>query len=240
MLAILGRYRLRRLDYLALACTLIGVSGTTVLTLAQFGSPSWPLIVVGIVVIVVTVGGSALGLAVENEAQDARERATRRELAGALVEDLCRSTIRGISRCPAKTGAVVFLPDSDGVLASAYTFQKEQMPDRNLRFAKYEGATGHAWATGEQTWARLDEATEEDLARIYKLSPEYIRLTAHLKVVVATPIWSVDSPRRMLGVVSIDSEASPDASGLLSDESLEAALELAVGLARILTFAKLV
>lgn len=240
MFTSLKRYRLRRLDFLALGLTFIGVSGTTGLTLAQFGSPSLPLVVVGLVVIVVTVGGAALGLAVENEAQDAKERATRQELAGALVENLCRTTVRAISRCPAQTGVIVFLPDGGDILKSTYTFQKDKKPDRNLRFAKYEGATGHAWATGEQVWARLDEATEADLARTYKLSPEYIKLTAHLKVVVATPIWAVDDPRRMLGVVSIDSEATGDESGLLSEESLHEALELAVGLARIMTFAKLV
>jgi glucose uptake protein GlcU len=156
MLRIARRYRLRRLDFLVVGLNLIGVSATTGLTLAQFPALTRPLVAAGAVAIIVTVGASVVSLEIENEAQDAKERATRQELARSLVEDLCRTTVRAMSRCPEQTGVIVFLPDQSGTLQSTYTLHKEGKPDRDLRFAKYEGATGHAWATGEQFCAKPD------------------------------------------------------------------------------------
>jgi hypothetical protein len=195
------------------------------------------------IVVLGTLSASAVALAAGNKAQDDAGRETRKRLAEALVEGLCRSTVKLASACPEQTGLVVFLPaGSAGMehLETAFSFNKKGRPDASLRFGRYEGVAGHVWATGEQAFARLDTVSEDDLHRTWKLSAEYIRLTAHLKIVVGTPIRAPDNPDRILGVVTLDSDVSDAECGLASEESLEEAAQCAHVLAQILTLAQLV
>jgi hypothetical protein len=191
-------------------------------------------------VVVAAVLAAVEALVRGNLTRDSAEREKRRRLARSLIEDVCAAAIRLMSSCPEKTAAVVFRPDQKEVLRTEFTYNKQDKPDRNLQFGRLEGATGHAWATGTQTVAKLSEVSEEELEQTWKLSPEYIRLTAHLKVVVATPIPSLDDPATLLGIVTVDSEVPDDQCGLTSEKSLDEALQLAKLLARILTLAELV
>lgn len=110
-----------------------------------------------------------------------------------------------------------------------------------VRSASRSRCTGHAWATGEQTFADLSLATPSQLAETWKLSPEYITLTQHPQGVVSTPIRAWDDPERMVGIVSVDCEVPNSESGLTSQPSLDAALALAAAsVARILSLAELV
>lgn len=243
MKAALRRYRLRAQDGAVLALNLVGTGAGAMLTVLQFPDPTALHVLAGIIVVLGSVGAAAAALASANKLQDDASRATRKRLAASLVEDLCRATVKLASRCPDHTGMVVFLPSDQrgsNMLEATYEFNKTGKADANLRFGKYEGVAGHVWATGEQAFARLSEVSPEDLRLTWKLSPEYVSRTAHLKVVVATPIWAVDNPEQLLGVVTLDSECADEECELTSDESLDEALQSAQVLAQILKLADLV
>jgi hypothetical protein len=240
MLGFLERLHLRQHDLLTLALNAVGWVAAAILTMLQFQTLSPLHFLVAVVMIIAPTAASLLTTMRGNRARDVAEREKRRKLAGSVVEDACRIAIKSMSRCPEATGAVVFLPDESGGLQTAYAYNKRGKPDSNLQFEKYQGATGHAWGTGEQTIARLSEVPEDELAQKWKLSPEYIKLTEHLKIVVATPIWDWNDSERMVGVVSIDCEVPDEECGLTSPESTDEALQLAALLARILTLAELV
>jgi hypothetical protein len=150
------------------------------------------------------------------------------------VEQLRRS-------CPVSQtdGVVVFLPDPSGVLQTAYTFNKADKPDSDLRFERHQGVVGDAWARRTQMVAYLDEVTEQDLRQTWKLSPEYISRTLYLKTIVATPIRSANDPDRILGIVSVDIDLPNDKCGIASEESQDEALQLARMLADIMNLSDL-
>lgn len=144
---------------------------------------------------------------------------------------------------PDKTGCAVFLPDDirdPRVLDTVYAYNKEDAPDRELKLQPFQGSAGHAWAMRRQTVALLGEVSAFDLEQTWKLTPEQIRLTQHLKVIVSTPIWAWEDPDQLIGVVSVDSELEDSECRLSSPRSLSAALELAEMIARILSLADLV
>jgi hypothetical protein len=175
-----------------------------------------------------------------NTKRSREELERRRKLATSIIEDLCRAVTKIMSACPDRTGVVVFLPTSSGVLQTTYTFNKNDRPDNDLQFEKHQGVVGDAWARGELMVGNLEEVTEQDLRQIWKLSPEYISRTSHLKTIVAVPIRSADDPEQIIGIVSIDSDLPNDQCGIASDESQDEALQFARMLAHIMKLADLV
>lgn len=232
-----NRYRyLRRRDVSALGWNVASTGSAAVLAVLEFGDAAnllhWAL--GGTIVL-----GSTVNLAESAVHRTAEEREKRRRLARSLIEDLYRGVIPQMSSCPDKTGGVIFLPDEHGVLRTAFTYNKKGRPDNNLSFRPLEGCTGHAWDTKAQTYADLEKTTPSQLQETWKLSPEYVTLTQHLKAVVSTPIASADDPNQYIGIVSIDSEVSASECGLLSDASLDVALQFAASVACILSLADL-
>jgi hypothetical protein len=65
-------------------------------------------------------------------------------------------------------------------------------------------------------------------------------LTSDIKAIVSTPIWTSERPEHLIGIVSIDSTVGHGEGGLLSQESLDEALQLAAVMAQILELAELV
>jgi hypothetical protein len=233
-------YRLHGHDLASLAFTFVGSSAATGLTLLQFpqtGPGHW---ILGGAVVLAATAGSAVTLGAGNRTRGARDRARRQRLARSIVEDVLRGSIASLSARPDHTGAVVFLPSEDGSLQSVYTYNKRGKADGELRFEKWQGATGHAWGEQDQTIALLDRAPASDLRERWKLSADQIAMTAHLKVVVATPIWATDDSERMVGIVSIDSDLPDAECQLTSDRALDEAIQLAQLLAHVLTLADLV
>jgi glucose uptake protein GlcU len=237
-----SRYRaLRRHDTVAIGLNLVATTITAVLGVLQFSEQAtvWHWAGGGAIVLA-TAGYLVESAARSNSAHNAAERETRRRLARSLIEDLFKGAVPLVSKYPDKTAGVVFLPDATGVLVTEFTYNKKGKPDSNLKFGPLEGCTGHAWYTGEQTYADLAEATPAELERTWKLSPEYITLTQHLGGVVSTPIRAWDDPERMVGIVSVDCEEKNSDSGLTLQPSLDAALSLAASMACILDLAELV
>ena len=236
-----GRYRhLRRHDFPAVAFSTGGIAAATLLAKLQFSESNPALWALGVLAIVSSAFGAAESLVRGNIAQDTEERRTRRMLAQSLIHDICDGAVREMSHCPEKTGVIVFLPEDDGLLHAAFTYHKDDRPDRALAFRPLQGCTGHAWDTEKQTVARLGEVTEEDLRMTWKLTAEQIAVTRHLKMVVSTPIWALDNSELKLGVVSVDTEAEEVDCQIASEESLSEALQLATILAGVLRLADLV
>lgn len=135
-----------------------------------------------------------------------------------------------VSRVPDKTGVMLFLPDDEGNLRATFTHNKDRRPDANLVFAPMAGATGHAWWSKNQVVADLSRTTPDDLQLTWKLTPEQVSVTADLRAVVSTPVWSNGMPRRMLGVLSIDCLEPLEVCGMADEEALRGAL-LSAGMA---------
>ncbi|MFN0070770.1 MAG: hypothetical protein ACKVVP_04685 [Chloroflexota bacterium] len=234
----LSRYRHLRLhDIWAIIFGLIGTTANAGLALAQFQTLTIGHWAMATLMVLAPAFGVAEALTRGNINRSAEERDKRQRIVRKLVEDTCGTVVRLMSACPSQTGCIVFLPDSDGLLYPRFAYNKENQPDRNVSFRPLVGCTGHAWGQGRQTRANLSEATSVDLATTWKLSPEQITLTAHLRTVVSTPIWNEDAPDVMLGVVTVDSQADETTCGITTDESADEARQLAVLLARILKLA---
>jgi hypothetical protein len=88
--------------------------------------------------------------------------------------------------------------------------------------------------------APLAEATEEELARTWKLVPEQIAASRRLKLVVSTPIRSEGDPSQVIGMLTIDSEVEGSQCGLASEDSLDEAWQVAVLIGRILKHTQIV
>lgn len=242
MVDLARRFHLHGHDLAVLALNCTSWSAGALLAVLQFPPDGRSPLVWGtatVVVLAATVGAT-LTQAQGNAGRDRLDRDRRRRLARSIVEDACRAAISGLSTCPERTGAIVFLPRGDGKLESTFTFNKRGKPDSELSFEKWQGATGHAWGVRDQVVALLDQAPASELRDRWKLTPDQIALTSRLKVVVATPIWSPEDPETMLGVVSIDSDVPNSECQLASEQSLDDAIELAQLLAHVLILADLV
>jgi hypothetical protein len=238
---LLGRYgHLRPNDIPPLLLSTGGIAAATLLAELQFAESNAGLWVLGAAVVLLSGLGAAESLIRGNIAQDTAERRKRRTLARSLIHGICDAAVREMSACPDKTGVIVFLPEDDGLLHATFTYHKDDRPDRGLAFRPLQGCTGHAWDTGRQTVARLEEVTEEDLRLTWKLTAEQITATRHLKMVVSTPIWAGDDPEQKLGVVSVDTEGDEADCQIASEESLNEALQLATMLSAVLKLADLV
>ena len=239
----LRRYkRLRQHDIVALVANLGGWIAAATLTVKQFGSSAGPehaalaaAMIVGPALAVVE------GAILSNTQRSARERAKRTELAQSLVEDAFRTAVLLMSKCPERTGGVVYLPDPNDAdrLVPTFIHNKDGDPSEKLSWNKHVGCVGHVWATGKQHLARLSEATAEDLALTWKLTKQQIALTNDLKTILSTPIMSPDEPSRMVGVVSIDCTVPDDECDLSSDVASERAWLHATTVAEILLLAEL-
>lgn len=235
------RYRgLRKGDIQTLALSLTYLTTSTGLTLMQFAEVGVLHVLLGAIVIALGTTITAEPLVRGNQRRDREEQRKRRQLVEPIIESICQAAVREMSRRPDVTGCILYLPDKEGVLQTAFSYNKRGKPDAQLSFRALEGCAGHTWARGEQAVARLDPGNPDEPARTWKLSPEYVRLTAHVQVVVSTPIWSPDDANRMIGVITVDCEASDQECGIGSDESLGEALLLAAVVAHVLNLAELV
>ena len=232
---------LSRYDWTALALTFVGSGASGVLTLVLTPQSSVNMWAIALVVIipVATAGSVAISLLAGNRKRSAEEREKRRLLARYLIEDYREIVVKDLSERPESTGATVYFPGEDGRLHPIYRHNKKGKPDENLAFAPLEGATGHAWSRGEQAAANWEDTTDEALRLTWKLTPEIVKLTEHLKATVSTPMFSRDQAR-VVGVVTVDCEAPNSVSGLLSEESVRGALQHAQHLSGILELGNLV
>jgi hypothetical protein len=201
--------------------------GATLLSVLQFNPPTLlHLAVGGLVVAVSTVaaaGGTTMVIA---------ER-TERQVAGA-INDLMEGAIKAISSRPYVTAGVVYLPDKGQILRPQYSYNKPDPLDRMLTFDKWQGAVGQAWGSGQQTVAVLSELTEKQLRDVWKLLPNQISRTQHLKVVIATPIWDSTVSHTPCGVISIDCMELAEDCRLTTDHSLAMMRQLAASIGVVL------
>jgi hypothetical protein len=218
----------------------VGPSAATWIAVASMPAPSTLIYAIAIVASVAPGLVTVDQLARAHQRDDEAQRERRRRIAEPLIEQVLAVAVRTVSATPDKTGAILFLPDATGVLCATFTYNKDRKPDRNIVFEERAGATGHAWWSGEQTVADLSAASEADLERTWKLTSEQVRVTAHVKAIVSTVLWSSTQPRRKLGVLSIDCEEPMDACRMSSDDALEVALSLARTAAYVLELADLV
>jgi hypothetical protein len=235
------RLPLQRHDVVAIGFNFVSSSAAAVLAVLQFGerTSAWHWVLGGVSVLGATAGLTAAAMH-GNRVRSAAERRKRSQLVRSLIEDSFRGTIAQMSRAPASTAGVVFLPNRAGELETAFTYNKQGKPDGDLRFKPYVGCTGHAWATKKQAFADLARATPKELETTWKLSPDYVARTTHLKAIVSTPMWAWDDPERLIGIVSVDCDVADEECQLGSPRSLNEALQLAKLIARILTLADVV
>jgi hypothetical protein len=233
--------RLTRHDWLALAATAAGTSTFAVLSVMQFAQPTAVHAALAAAGVLLTAAGAAASLISGNAERDAKERHQRRILAQSLIEDAFAGAIGAMSGCPDQTGGVLYLPDpSDAtLLRPAFTHNKHADIERHLIWRALKGCTGHAWGRQRQTWADLSRTTSSELEERWKLSPMAIMLTRDLQTIVSTPVWSPTTPRRLVGVVSVDCTAPDAQCHLLSEASRAEAVQLASIMAQILELAGL-
>lgn len=235
------RYRhLQRHDIAVLVLNAVSCSGAAALAVLQFADRTMWHWLGGAVVALTAIAAALEAAGRGTRERDARERETRRRLAESLIEDSFEAAVRLMSRRPDRTGGIVYLPDEAGVLHPTFLYNKDGAPADHPSFEKWVGCTGHAWGERSQRSADLSEATDEDLATTWKLSPALIRQTRHLQAIVSTPVWTTEPPRRLIGVVSIDSEVPDAESQLLTPESRRRAQSHAAAVALILELAELV
>ncbi|MGH2356133.1 MAG: hypothetical protein ACRDJN_31380 [Chloroflexota bacterium] len=232
--------RLARHDRYALISTFGGAAFLTVLSVLQFQEPTVVHWLLGFGGVLLTTGATGFQLVRGNIARNAKERETRRRLAEGLMEASFDTAVQLMSRRPDVTGGIVYLPDGGGVLRPTFLYRKEGEPEDHPSFEKWVGCTGHAWGERAQRSADLAEVTDDELRTTWKLSANTILLTRHLKVIVSTPIWTTESPQRLVGIVSIDSEVPDAECRLLSPKSRRQAQRHAAQVALILELAELV
>lgn len=160
---------------------------------------------------------------------------THRDLAEASIEVLLRQAQaltggeqRGARSC-------LFLVGTDDRLHIAYDVSMQDAPDRGISFARLQGCAGHAWGMNEQTGADLRDANPEILRNVWKLTPDQISLTNHLRGILCTPVRDPDNPDRVIAVHSLDWISDLDPEGLPTatwDQLMDASAVLA-GLLRM-------
>ena len=160
---------------------------------------------------------------------------TYRDLAEASIEVLLRQSQALIGGETVGARSCLFLVGADNRLHIAYDVNMQDAPDRGISFAPLQGCAGHAWGMNEQTGADLRDATQEILRNIWKLTPDQISLTIHLRGILCTPVRDPDDPDRVIAVHSLDWTIHLDPEELpaaLWDQLMEASAVLA-GLLRM-------
>jgi hypothetical protein len=155
------------------------------------------------------------------------------------IEDQLGASIQHMTRRVDETGAVIYYPatalGATPVLVPVVAHNKRESFRGLTRFEKWQGCVGEAWGFGEQRVADLASVSDGMLRRQWKMRPDQIASTKHLKAVVSTPIWDSGDPKSLIGMVSFDSTVSAVRSGLTSPASLEEAARCAALLARIVS-----
>lgn len=157
-----------------------------------------------------------------------------RELSEANINEALRQAARIMSPNDPNGRANVMLIGSDNRLHIAYHFNMAEAPDLGVRFDKYQGCTGHAWALGEQAFADLKDIDEAELRRTWKLSPDQINLTAAVKSIICTPIRDPRNRESIAGVFSVDSTLPLTQTRFDGHETAEEGLKVAEVIARLL------
>ena len=139
----------------------------------------------------VTIVSSLIGIIWKSEGQ---YRTANEE----IIEDILRAAVHSASVLPGQTGAFLYVPNEENSkLVPKCSYNKEGKPDENIQFEKHQGCTGHAWGTNQQVFADLEYSDDEDLEETWKLTPNQIALTRHIKAVLATPIFSTSGSYRL-------------------------------------------
>lgn len=245
MLGWLRRYScLKTGDVSILGLNAAALAASVSLNLAQFPERSlfhWGF---GLLAIVLPSLLLTETLVQSRNVQSEKEWKRRWELAQSLFEDACRATMPLMTKVPDRAGALVFLPEGSKagpqMLIARLKYNKQNKPDRDLRFERWQGCAGHGWARGDQMVADLAEVSEQELAQTWKLTPEQIAMTRHLRLVVSTPIRADGDPEKVLGMLAVDSEVDNDACGLKDVASLDEAWQLALLVGRILQHTEIV
>lgn len=97
-----------------------------------------------------------------------------RELCEANILEALRQAVRIMAPDHASARANVMLAGDDERLSIAYHFNMASAPDHGMRFDKYQGCAGHAWAMGEQACADLEGVADSELrtsSRRWRLQP---------------------------------------------------------------------
>jgi hypothetical protein len=230
---------LRRRDALPVGLSFIGPGAATAVALLSMNPPTTLAFVIGVIATVAPGLFTVDSLARTHQADDASEREKRRGLARLLLGEVFATAAQLVSTVPGKTGVMLFVPDNAGDLRVMFAHNKEGKPDSELVLTPPAGCTGHAWWSEKQTWADLSQVTDDDLAQTWKLTSTQIRLTTHIKAIVSTPVWSSATPKRKLGVLSVDCEEPMTVCGMADRARLDQTLAAATSTAYILELADL-
>lgn len=202
------------------------------------GDVSWP-VSVGTLVAPLTLGVWQIRQANISESV-VRERirselATRnRELCEANIVEALRQAVRIMIPGDDNPRANIMLIDDDSKLFIAYHFNMAGAPDLNMRFDKYQGCAGHAWALGDQAFADLEGEDDSELTKTWKLTSEQIALTRNIKSMVCTPVRHPRNRDTVVGVFSVDSTQALAQTTFDSEETAEEALAVSELIARLL------
>ncbi len=196
---------------LTVILALFGAGATSIWRLRGVAEPGFVDGLLMVAIPLATAATSAIPLIASNLKQaDSRTDA-------ATVQDILRLAVHSLSTCPESTGALLYLPRDDELLAPRLTHNKEGKPDIAISFSTRSGCTGHTWWTERQSIADLTKTTAAELRDTWKLDPAQIKITEHLQAVLCTPIRAPDGKK--IGVLTIDCEEDGEVSGLFSDES---------------------
>lgn len=155
-------------------------------------------------------------------------------LARDLLRHLVVSIVHAGKALPLRAAYLDREPGSDTLfIASHYSTQDmEGRKDLEIELRFGAGCSGKCWTVKEPVIADLAAVTEEDLARIWNLPASGIEITKDLKCVLSFPVFDVDNPPEIIGVLSLDS-VSEEAFSVLSDpRMLQLALVTATELGR--------
>jgi GAF domain-containing protein len=77
--------------------------------------------------------------------------------------------------------------------------------EKKLCFQQRAGLAGHVWEFKKVAIADLDAITADELEMIWKLHPDEIQHTKHLKSILAVPVFIDGDVEQFIGVLAVDS-----------------------------------
>lgn len=146
------------------------------------------------------------------------------------VSDFPLTVVKAARKIPAsaKTRACLFLLDEDqDELYMAVSSEGYSEAERGLRFKRGQGVVGDVLKNSRPLAVDLARVNFQELDGILEMTAEQIRLTQHVKSVLAVPVLAQVNGSKVVGVLSIDSPLPLDKSDLSVESVINDALEIA-------------